>query len=53
MAESITVHEKEVMCDGTTNNQPPSHPRVYLHVQDDNRIECPYCRKIFIYDDAH
>lgn len=47
------VSEKEVMCDGTTDGETLSHPRVYLHIQNDNHVECPYCGKVFIYGSAH
>ncbi len=53
MTESVVVYEKEVMCDGAASNETPSHPRIYLHIQNDERVECPYCGKMFIYDNSH
>lgn len=52
--EPVVVFEKEVMCDGLVDvsGMPIlGHPRIYLHIQTDNRIDCPYCGRVFIYDD--
>jgi uncharacterized Zn-finger protein len=51
--EPVIVLEKEVMCDGPVNAAGVStlgHPRIYLYIQTDNRIDCPYCGRVFIYD---
>ena len=48
--EPVIVLEKNVMCDGPSNAPALGHPRIYLHIQTDNRIDCPYCGKVFVYD---
>lgn len=50
MNELVTVQEKEIMCDGAADGEASAHPSVFLHVQNDNQIKCPYCGKIFIYE---
>lgn len=53
LREPVMVLEKEVMCDGAVDAAGTStlgHPRIYLHIQTDNRIDCPYCGRVFIYD---
>jgi uncharacterized Zn-finger protein len=53
MHEPVVVFEKNVMCDGpsdTENATALGHPRIYLHIQADNRVDCPYCGKVFVYD---
>lgn len=50
MAKITAFSEEEVVCDGSTDDISPSHPRVYLHVQENNRIECPYCGKMFVHE---
>jgi uncharacterized Zn-finger protein len=50
MDDSVIVQEKEVMCGGETVGTAPNHPRVFLCIQHENKIECPYCGKVFIYE---
>lgn len=45
--EVIEVHEKEVACDGGKGSL--GHPKVYLHMNDEQQVECPYCGKLFKY----
>ena len=52
MHESVVVYEKEIMCDGSIDGKTLGHPRVYLSIQTDDRIECTYCGKVFIYDNS-
>ena len=50
MRESVIVSETEVMCDGSVDGKTLGHPRVYLSIQTDDRLECTYCGKVFVYD---
>jgi len=40
------VTAKQLSCDGGTDN---GHPLVYLHIDDDGEVVCPYCSKKFVY----
>jgi len=44
--EIIETDSKTVACDG--DGGPLGHPRVYLNLGDDNKIECPYCSRLFV-----
>lgn len=46
--ETIKVTAKEVSCDGGEGAL--GHPRVFLNVGDEGRVECPYCDRLFILD---
>ena len=46
--ESIYTNKKQVSCKG--KEVPYDHPNVYLGIGDDNKIICPYCSKIFVYN---
>lgn len=48
--ETIKVYTKEVSCDG--GEGPLGHPRVFLNVGSEGRVECPYCDRLFILDKA-
>ncbi len=50
--EPVIVLEKNVVCDGPMDSPGLGHPRIYLHVQNDDRIDCPYCGKVFVYDNS-
>jgi len=43
--ETIKVSKKEIACngDGTLG-----HPRVFLNLGSQGRVECPYCDRLFI-----
>ncbi|WP_346328945.1 zinc-finger domain-containing protein [Iodidimonas sp. SYSU 1G8] len=50
--ETTYVNSVEVACDGGEGAL--GHPRVYLHMDETGRVECPYCDRLFILqDDAH
>lgn len=51
-SESVIVFEKEVMCCGSPDNPALGHPCIYLYIQSNNQVECPYCGKVFIYDNS-
>ena len=44
--EVIEVVESTISCDG--GGGPLDHPRVYLNLGADARIDCPYCDRQFI-----
>ena len=44
--ETVKVNAIEVVCDGGEGAL--GHPRVYLNLGDEGRVECPYCDKLFI-----
>ena len=44
--ETQTVTETRVACDG--GGDPSGHPRVYLNLGKEGRVECPYCGKTFV-----
>jgi uncharacterized Zn-finger protein len=44
--ETIYVDETIVACNG--GGGPLGHPRVYLNLAADGRVECPYCSRLFI-----
>ncbi len=44
--ETEKVTTRTVSCDG--GEGPLGHPRVFLNMGDDGKVECPYCDKLFI-----
>ncbi len=44
--EIIRVKDKVVVCDG--GEGPLGHPRVFLNMGDEGKVECPYCDRLFI-----
>ncbi len=44
--EIIETDSKTVACDG--GGGPLGHPRVYLNLGDDGKIECPYCSRLYV-----
>lgn len=45
--EQIYVDSKTVACDGGGSTL--GHPRVFLAIEADGQVECPYCSRRFIY----
>jgi uncharacterized Zn-finger protein len=43
--ETITVETDRVACDG--GGGPLGHPKVYLNLGSDGRVECPYCSRTY------
>jgi uncharacterized Zn-finger protein len=43
--ETVYVDDVVVACDGTASG---GHPRVFLNLATEGRIECPYCSRTFI-----
>ena len=44
--ETIEVDDTRVACDG--GGGPLGHPKVYLNLGKDGRIECPYCSRVYV-----
>jgi len=44
--ETITVDTDRVACDG--GGGPLGHPKVYLNLGAENRVECPYCSRLYV-----
>jgi uncharacterized Zn-finger protein len=44
--ETIVVDHTVVACNG--GGGPLGHPRVYLNLGADGKIECPYCSRLFV-----
>lgn len=44
--ETIYISSMEVACDGGEGAL--GHPRVYLHMGADGRVECPYCDRLYV-----
>ena len=43
--ETIPVETRTVACDG---GGPLGHPRVFLNIGHEDRIDCPYCGRRFV-----
>ena len=43
---NITVDTDRVACDG--GGGPLGHPKVYLNLGAEGRVECPYCSRVFV-----
>jgi uncharacterized Zn-finger protein len=44
--ETIFVDSMVVACNG--GGGPLGHPRVYLNLGGDGKVECPYCSRLFV-----
>ena len=50
------TNTKKVSCDGVfkekngTSNQNSKHPLIYLKVVKNDKVQCPYCGKEFVYE---
>lgn len=44
--EVIEVVDVDVSCDG--GGGALGHPKVYLSLANDGRVECPYCDRLFV-----
>jgi uncharacterized Zn-finger protein len=44
--EVITVDSDRVACDG--GGGPLGHPKVYLNLGKEGRVECPYCSRLYV-----
>jgi uncharacterized Zn-finger protein len=48
--ETLYVDTKIAACNG--GGGAAGHPLVYLNVGPNNRVECPYCSRLYIYEKA-
>ena len=48
--EKIIVSTKKVACDGDEGAL--GHPRVYLTMDENGQVECPYCDRQYILQDG-
>jgi uncharacterized Zn-finger protein len=48
--ETFLVDSRIVGCDG--GGGPLGHPLVYLHIEDDGAVVCPYCSRRFVLADG-
>ncbi len=46
VVETTKVESRNVACDGGAGQL--GHPRVFLAIDDTNKVACPYCGHIFI-----
>ncbi|HLI21687.1 MAG TPA: zinc-finger domain-containing protein [Stellaceae bacterium] len=44
--ETIYVEDTIVACNG--GGGPLGHPKVYLNLSAEGRVECPYCSRLFL-----
>ena len=44
---TITPHDLPLHCSGPRNETWSGHPRVFLPIQSNGTIECPYCGTIY------
>lgn len=44
--EIIPVDDNVVACNG--GGGPLGHPRVYLNLAPEGRVECPYCSRLYV-----
>ena len=51
IAQVIYVSQKKISCNGGESKY-RGHPKVYLTVEKNNQIVCPYCMQVYIYDEA-
>ena len=42
--ETIETTAKTIACDGGSDG----HPRVWLHLGEAGKIDCPYCSRIYV-----
>ncbi len=48
--EQIEVEERSIACDGAVQgNAALGHPRVFLKINDQGFVECPYCDRRYIF----
>ena len=44
--ETIIVETDRVACDGVSGAL--GHPKVYLNLGPEGRVECPYCSRLYV-----
>jgi uncharacterized Zn-finger protein len=48
--EIVYVKTDVVACSGSGDDGIGGHPRVYLNLSAEGKIECPYCSRLFIHE---
>jgi uncharacterized Zn-finger protein len=48
--EIVYVKTDVVACSGSGDDGVDGHPRVYLNLSAEGKIECPYCSRLFIHE---
>ena len=48
--ETIKINTRKVACDG--GDGALGHPRVYLSLEGQGQVECPYCDRLYIFEDG-
>jgi uncharacterized Zn-finger protein len=48
--EIVYVKTDVVACSGSGDDGVHDHPRVYLNLSAEGKIECPYCSRLFIHE---
>jgi len=49
--EIIYVSSKRVACDGGQGAL--GHPRIFLEMGEEDRVECGYCDRLYVYRPGH
>ena len=49
--ETIQIDSMIAACNG--GGGPLGHPKVFLNLAADGRVECPYCSRLFVYRGHH
>ena len=55
--ETTHTHSHRVSCDGTSGIRGAAasalgHPRIWLEIDERGHVDCPYCEKRFVLDEA-
>lgn len=48
--ETRQVHSKTISCEGN-NKDGTGHPLVYLNMEKEFQVTCPYCSRFFVYEE--
>ena len=48
--EIVYVKTDVVACSGSGSDSAHGHPRVYLNLSAEGKIECPYCSRLFVHE---
>ena len=47
-ADTFFTDRLTVFCDGKSDQDPLGHPKVYLEMEDNKHVTCPYCSRKFV-----
>lgn len=48
--DCVHVSTKTVSCDGNGSHEGLGHPKVYLSLKKEGRVDCPYCGRVYIFE---